>query len=120
MKYSELVRKITKITGANPEESQDALGVVVEKIASHLNGYERRGFAAKLPRELKYAASVEPTIEMLDEDMVDQLMDLHDVDESQARRSIRAAWNVITEIFDPESIEDIKAELPRNMIMALR
>lgn len=119
MTYTNLIRRIKTIAGARDDESQDALEVVVENVAANLTDYTRRGFAARLPSELRAAAQTMPTMTHLDEDIIDQLMDLDDVDENKARRHLRAAWNALLELFDSESVEDIRAELPRSMIAVL-
>ncbi len=119
MTYTNLIRRIKSMAGAREDESQDALGVVVENVAANLTDYTRRGFAARLPRELQDAAQTMPTMTHLDEDIIEQLMDLDDVDEHRARRNLRAAWRALLELFDNESVEDIKAELPQNVIAVL-
>ena len=80
MKYHQLIQRIKACAGAREDESQDALEVVVENVASHLSDYTRRGFARELPEELQSAAMMVPTITHIDEDIIDQLMDLEDID----------------------------------------
>ena len=120
MTYTNLIRRIKSMAGAREDESQDALEVVVENVAANLTDYTRRGFAARLPRELQDAAQMVPTMTHLDEDIIDQLMDLEDVDEHRARHILRAAWRALIELFDNESVEDIQAELPQNVMAVLR
>lgn len=119
MKYHALVQKTKHLSHALEDESQDALEVVVENIAVHLSDYTRRDFAARLPEELRTAAMMVPTASALDDDLIEQFMDLSDVDESRARRYIRAAWEAICELFDGDSVRDITAELPPNVVTAL-
>jgi uncharacterized protein (DUF2267 family) len=104
---------------AREDESQDALEVVVENIAVHLSDNTRRGFAAKLPEELKTAAMMVPTASSLDDDIIEQFMDLNDVDEHRAKAYLRAAWEAICELFDGDSVRDITSELPRGMVAEL-
>lgn len=120
MKYIDLIHKIKSVAGAPEDESQDALELVVENIASNLTEYTRRGFAARLPKELQNAAQTAPTMNIIDDDIIDQLMDIDDVDEHRAKRNIRAAWRALCEYFDKESVEDIQAELPHHMRVVLR
>jgi len=120
MTYINLIHRIKTMAGAREDESQDALEVVVENVAANLTDYTRRGFAERLPRELREAAQTVPTMTHLDEDIIDQLMDLDDVDEHRARHILRAAWQALIELFDNESAEDIQAELPQNVIAVLR
>jgi uncharacterized protein (DUF2267 family) len=120
MKYHSLIKKIKNMANAHDEVSQDALELVVENVAVHLTDHTRRGFAAKLPEELRAAALMVPTASTLDDDIIEQFMDIDDVDERSARDYVRAAWQAITELFDRESVEDITAELPRKMVAVLQ
>jgi uncharacterized protein (DUF2267 family) len=119
MKYHELIRRIRAATSAEDDESQDALELVVENVAAHLTDQTRREFAAALPDELQNAAQMVPTAQHIDEDIIEQLMDLEDVDETNARRRIRAAWQAVSDIFDSHEVDDITAELPRRMVASL-
>ncbi|QQS19807.1 DUF2267 domain-containing protein [Candidatus Saccharibacteria bacterium] len=119
MKYHVLINKIKKLANSRDGVSQDALELVVENVAMHLTDYTRRGFAAKLPEELRSAAMMVPTASTLDDDIIEQFMDIDDVDERSARDYVRAAWQAISELFDRESVEDITAELPRRMVAVL-
>ena len=56
MTYINLIHRIKTMAGAREDESQDALEVVVENVAANLTDYTRRGFAERLPRELREAA----------------------------------------------------------------
>ncbi len=116
MTYTNLIRMIKTMAGAREDESQDALEVVVGNVAANLTDYTRRGFAARLPRELQQAAETVPTMTHFDDDIIEQLMDLDDVDESRARRYVRAAWDALLELFDSDAVDDITAELPPNVM----
>ncbi|HSX05462.1 MAG TPA: DUF2267 domain-containing protein [Candidatus Saccharimonadales bacterium] len=119
MKYHELIRRIKAATSAADDESQDALELVVENVAAHLTDQTRREFAAALPDELQNAAQMVPTAQHIDEDIIEQLMDLEDVDETNARNRIRAAWQALCDMFDSHEVDDITAELPRRMVASL-
>jgi uncharacterized protein (DUF2267 family) len=119
MKYHDLVRRIKETADAADDTSQDALELVVEKVAMNLPDSTRREFAAALPDELQHAAQMVPTASHLDEDIIGQLMDLEDVEESQAKRYIKAAWQAIKDMFDSNEVEDITAELPHSMVAVL-
>lgn len=119
MKYHEIIHRIKATARADDDSSQDALELVVENVASHLNDRMRRDFAAALPFELQSAAQMVPTAQHLDEDIVEQLMDLEDVDEAGAKRRIKAAWQAICDIFDTNELEDMTAELPRQVVAIL-
>lgn len=119
MKYHELIRRIKASTSAEEDESQDALELVVENIAAHLSDQTRREFAAALPDELQGAAQMVPTAQHIDEDIIEQLMDLEDVDETSAKQRIRAAWQALCDMFDTIEVDEITAELPRRMVASL-
>jgi hypothetical protein len=88
MNYMDLILRIKMAASADEDESQDALELVVENVAAHLTDRTRREFAAALPDELQSAAQMVPTANHIDEDIIEQLMDLEDVDESNARKRI--------------------------------
>jgi uncharacterized protein (DUF2267 family) len=119
MKYRDLIRRIKSMTSTEDGESQDALELVVENVAAHLSDQTRREFAAALPDELQSAAQMVPTAQHIDEDIIEQLMDLEDVDETSARERIRAAWHALCDIFDSNEVEEITAELPTRMVASL-
>ena len=119
MNYHELIRRIRDTSSAEEDESQDALELVVENVAAHLSDQTRREFAALLPSELQSAAQMVPTANHIDEDIIEQLMDLEDVDEGSARKRIRAAWQAISDLFDSTEVDDITAELPRQIVASL-
>jgi len=119
MNYHDLIRRIKDATSSDDSASQDALELVVENVAVHLTDHTRREFAAALPDELQSAAQMVPTVNHIDEDIIEQLMDLEDVDESDARRRIKAAWQALRDIFDSREVDDITSELPRQMVAAL-
>lgn len=119
MNYRELVRRIKDATSTDEDASQDALELVVENVAAHLTDHTRREFAAALPDELQSAAQMVPTANHIDESIIEQLMDLEDVDEHSARAYIKAAWQALRDIFDSREVDDITAELPRNVVAVL-
>lgn len=119
MKYHSLIKKIRHRAGARVDESQDALELVVENVAVNLTDHTRRGFAAKLPKELRTAATMSPTASVVDDNIIEQYMDLEDVDERRARHYLRVAWHTLCELFDRESVQDITDELPRQMVAIL-
>ena len=119
MNYHELIHRIKAAASADEDESQDALELVVENVAAHLTDQTRREFAAALPDELQIAAQMVPTANHIDEDIIEQLMDLEDVDESSARKRIKAAWQAICDLFDSREVNDITAELPHQVVAAL-
>ncbi|HSX06667.1 MAG TPA: DUF2267 domain-containing protein [Candidatus Saccharimonadia bacterium] len=119
MIYRDLIRRIKDAAGASYDSAQDALELVVEKVAVHLSDQTRREFAAGLPKELQSAARMVPTVHHLDEDIVEQLMDLEDIDETGARARIKAAWQAVCDMFDHREVDEITAELPHQIVAAL-
>jgi uncharacterized protein (DUF2267 family) len=118
MKYRELIYRLKDSAGTE-NASEETLELVVENVAAHLSAPMRREFAAALPAELHNAASMVPTATHIDTDIIEQLMDIEDLEESQARRRIRAAWQAIKDVFDSSEVEDIRAELPHKMVVVL-
>jgi len=119
MNYHEIIRRIKEATHTEDDESQDALELVVENVAAHLSDHTRREFAAALPDELQNAAQMVPTVNHIDEDIIEQLMDLEDVDENSARARLKAAWQAICDIFDSREVDDITSELPQQIVAVL-
>ncbi len=119
MKYHDLIRRVKESAGAETDESQEALELVVENVAVHLTDPTRKEFAAALPSELQHAAQMVPTASYVDDDIVSQLMDIEDVEEQEAKSYIRAAWQAVKDMFGDSEVDDIKAELPRNMVAVL-
>lgn len=119
MKYHSLIRKIKHLAQAHEDESQDALEVVVENIAIHLDDVSRRDFASRLPEELRTAAMMVPTASIMDDDIIEQFLDIEDVDEGRARQFIQAAWEALSELFDTDALKDIVRQLPRRTALAL-
>lgn len=107
------------MANAQEDVSHDALEVVVENVAVHLNDTARQSFAAKLPEELHTAATMVPTASNIDEDIIEQFMELEDVTEHQARTYLQAAWQTVCELFDHESLAYITSSLPHRLIAVL-
>jgi uncharacterized protein (DUF2267 family) len=121
MKYRELINKVQKYSGFSDTESKDALDIMVETLAVHLNEGERKDFAAQLPDELKsMALSVYATEQNSTEDILKQFMELEGIDESHARKQIRAAWQALKSAISGGEAEHIKAQLPNNLVSLLR
>jgi len=119
VKYNSLIQKIKYLSQAHEDESQDALEVVVENIAVHLDDVSRRDFASKLPEELQTAAMMVPTASSIDDDMIERFLEIDDIDELTAKQYIQAAWEAITELFDTDILRDIIRQLPRKMVAVL-
>jgi uncharacterized protein (DUF2267 family) len=120
MKYRQLIKKVQDYSGFSDEESTDALQLMVESLAVHLNEGERKDFASQLPEELKaIALAVYPTDENSREDILKQFMELEAIDESHAKKQIKAAWHAIKDAISGGEIEHIKSQLPKRMLPLL-
>ena len=94
MNYYELIHRIKDTARTDDDASQDALELVVENVAAHLTDHTRREFAAALPDELQSAAQMVPTANHIDEDIIEQLMELEDVDETSAKVFVKPSGDV--------------------------
>lgn len=120
MGYRELIKKVQDYSGFSDQESKEALQLMVESLAVHLNEGERKDFASQLPQELQdIALSVYPTAETANEDILHQFMELEEIDESRAKKQIKAAWKALKEAISPGEIDDIKAQLPNSSVALL-
>jgi uncharacterized protein (DUF2267 family) len=120
MKFRELIKVVQMDSGFSDTESKDALEMMTESLAIHLNEGERKDFASQLPEELQdIALSVLPTVETANQDMVEQFMEVQDIEESRAKKQIMAAWNALKEALSPGEIEHIRAQLPNQTVAML-
>jgi uncharacterized protein (DUF2267 family) len=120
MRYREIIKKVQKYSGFSDSESKDALDVMVETLAVHLNEGERKDFAAQLPEELQsMALAVYATDENSKQDILKQFMELEHIDERRAKKQIAAAWQALKEAISGGEAEHIKAQLPNKVISLL-
>jgi uncharacterized protein (DUF2267 family) len=120
MKYRELIKKVQNYSGFSDSESKDALEMMVESLAVHLNEGERKDFASQLPQKLKdMALSVYPTKENSKEDIVAQFMEYEHIDENRAKKQIQAVWKALKEALSSGEIEHIRAQLPNRTVAFL-
>jgi uncharacterized protein (DUF2267 family) len=112
MRYRDMINMVQQISGSSDEESTDALQFMVESVAVHLNEGERKDFASQLP----IALTVLPTADNIRDDIIEQYMELEEVDEPSAITQIKAAWNTLKEAISGGEIEDIKSQLPNQMV----
>jgi uncharacterized protein (DUF2267 family) len=117
MRYRDMINMVQQISGSSDEESTDALQFMVESVAVHLNEGERKDFASQLPVELgDIALTVLPTADNIRDDIIEQYMELEEVDEPSAITQIKAAWNTLKEAISGGEIEDIKSQLPNQLV----
>lgn len=117
MNYRTMIKMVQDYSESSDEESTDALQFMVESLAVHLNEGERKDFASQLPTELQdIALTVLPTADNIRDDILEQYMELEDVDENSALKQIKAAWQTLKEAISPGEIEDIKSQLPNQLV----
>lgn len=93
---------------------------MVESLAVHLTEGERKDFASQLPQELQdMALAVRATDENSKQNIVEQFVQIQGVDTSRAKKQIMAAWNTLKEAISPGEIDDIRAQLPNEMVSFL-
>jgi uncharacterized protein (DUF2267 family) len=120
MQYRQLIKRVQEYSGFSDMESRDALELMVESLAVHLNEAERKYFASQLPEELHdIALSVYATEENSNEDILQQFMELEDIDEAQAHKQIKAAWQALKDALSGGQINHIKAQLPTSALHML-
>ncbi|MDB5164267.1 MAG: hypoxic response protein 1 [Candidatus Saccharibacteria bacterium] len=120
MKYRELIKKIQDYSGFSDNESEDALDLVVETIATRLAPGQRKDFASQLPEELEDIA-MRPTIaqQFSADDMLEELCELEDIDRGRAKKQVMAVWRALKDAISPRKIENIRSQLPEDLIQAL-
>ena len=121
MGYRELIKKVQMYSGFSDAESKEALELMVESLAVHLNEGERKDFASQLPTKLKdIALTVQATEENSKEDILRQFMELQGIKENHAKKQIKASWRAIKEAISGGEVEHVKAQLPRNALALLQ
>lgn len=120
MKFRELVKRVQLYSGFSDAESQDALEMMVESLAVHLNEGERKDFASQLPEELKdLALSVYATDENSRQDIIEQFMEVQEIEEPRAKKQIYSAWKALKDAISEGEIRHIKAQLPEHTVVFL-
>lgn len=113
MGFRELIKQVQLNSGFSDAESRDALELMVESLAVHLDEGERKDFASQLPQELQdIALSVLPTEETAHQNIVEQFMEIEEIDEPRAKKQIFAAWDALKEAISTGQIRHLKAQLP--------
>lgn len=120
MGFRELIKRVQDYSGFSDAESKEALEMMVESLAVHLEEGERKDFASQLPQELQdLALSVMPTAESANKDMVQQFMEEEDIEESRAKKQIMAAWAALKEAISEGEIQHLRAQLPNRTVAML-
>lgn len=120
MKYRELVKNVASYSGFSDAESEMALNLVTEKIASRLDEEEREDFASQLPAELQDIVLLpEGTSRFSMESMYDTLSRLENISSEHAKKQVVAVWRALKDAISPGEIADIRSQLPRDMASIL-
>lgn len=117
MKYRELVKKVQDYSGFSDKESEDALQLVTETLATRLTEGERKDFASQLPEELKeMTLSIEGQQEKLSKDeFYKEIEETQGIDEGHAKKQIMAVWQALKDALTPGQIDHIKTQLPGDL-----
>lgn len=120
MTYRELIKRMQHYSGFSDSESQDALVLFVENLASRLTIGERKDFASQLPIELQdVALTNRMTRVKTAQGFIDEFRDQEDIDEKRAKKQIFSAWKTIKDEISPGEVKDIQAQLPNELVETL-
>lgn len=120
MTYRELIKKVQHYSGFSDSESETALRLFVRNLAARLTSDERKDFASQLPLGLKEEALTDKTSNVkTSSDFIMQFCIEEDIDESRAKKQVMSAWRAIKDTVSKGEIEDIKAQLPRDLAAQL-
>lgn len=116
MKYRELVKKVQDKSGFSDSEAENALRLIVNKLATRLTPGERKDFASQLPAELQDLALPAGEVQKFSaDDMVQELSELQDINKNHAKKQILAVWEALKATITPGQISDIRNQLPRDL-----
>lgn len=121
MRYREMIKKVQLYSGFSDSESENALVTFVKMLARRLTPDERMDFASQLPAELQdTVVSIEETDDNMSmEDMLETIADEQNIDEDHAKKQIMAAWQTLRDAISKGEIDDIRAQLPKDMTAQL-
>jgi uncharacterized protein (DUF2267 family) len=120
MGFRELIKKVQAYSGFSDSESKDALELMVESLAVHLNEGERKDFASQLPVPLRdMALAVLATEANSREDILEQFVRFQKIDKSRAKKQVLSAWRALKEAISGGEVEHIKAQLPKHILSYL-
>lgn len=120
MTYRELVKRVQHYSGFSDSESETALRLFIKKLACRLTMDERKDFASQLPTDLQDLAMTDETSDAKTEgEFIRQFCDEENIDESRAKKQIMAAWQALKDAITKGEIEDIRAQLPKDLAAQL-
>lgn len=120
MTYRELVKKVQHYSGFSDDESETALLLFVKNLAARLTMDERKDFASQLPVDLQdVAMNDEVSRVRTANDFIMQFCLEEDIDEPRAKKQVMSVWRAIKDTVSRGEIEDIRAQLPRDIATQL-
>lgn len=117
MQYREMIKKMQTRTGFSDKESEQSLRLFIETLASRLTDGERKDMASQLPSELHDIAMApsHQDASRQNNDFIKQFCEMQNIDEGHAKKQIMGAWETLKQAISPGEIQDIKAQLPKQM-----
>lgn len=120
MTYRELVKQVQRYSGFSARESEKALKLFVRKLAARLSLEERKELASQLPGGLQKAALTDESTDVSTAiDFIQQICEEANIRESRGQKQVMSAWRAIKDAVSKGEIEDIKAQLPRDLAAQL-
>lgn len=123
MAYREMIKKVREYSGFSDDEAENALILFLRILAERLAPDERMDFASQLPPELQdtvVAGEIDNTgNSMSAEDMVEKIAVENNIEDSQARNIITSVWRAIKDTVSEGEIEDVEAQLPKDIVALL-
>lgn len=120
MTYRELVKKVQHYSGFSARESEKALKLFVRKLSARLSMDERKDLASQLPQDLQKSALTQESTDVSTAiDFIHQICEEANVCESRARKQVMSAWRAIKDSVSKRGIDDIKAQLPKDLAAKL-
>ncbi len=121
MTYHELVNKVQEYSGFSNQESEQSLKLMIETLSSRLQEGERQKFASQLPSELQDVALAPTDTDRFNAtDMYHQLAELENTDENHVKQQLTAVWQALKDALNPGLIENMRAQLPNDLVADLR
>jgi uncharacterized protein (DUF2267 family) len=114
MKYDKLIKEVKERAGIDErEEAETTTLVILQALADRLTGEEADDLVAQLPEPLKSEILVtnEP-ITMSVAEFVDWVADELEISPDEARKRIRAVFDVLKEAVTPGEFHDLLVQLP--------
>lgn len=121
MKYHDLLTHVSATTGTDDVRTERITRAFLDLLAHRLPNDEAEDLAAQLPEELKDALHPTPGVEDLSrEEFLTRFAHLADLSHEQAGSTAKAIWRALEQSVTEGELDDVKATLPKELVMALR